>query len=269
MMAKTTTTATTSTTSTAAPPAFSVTQIPAIMRHANNGFTKGADLMEEWFRRPANNNPLTAVPSTTIITMSWVVGFTRAKQVYDKMIAEKMWLTTNAKKLMGERLAAQGKLLPSPRPVDFFRPFTDPVPQLDADYIQEQIVGSNWDALTLPMDDLMAALNRFKLRMVVSGSVRQAVIGNAPRHEIQIREVGIYIRDSYDFNDDPSWFKPSQPLGCWDPVSNTAGLTSASGTCVNNADFRNWRAANGMGGDFLVFSDLEIITRSPPDVFYL
>jgi hypothetical protein len=36
---------------------------------------------------------------------------------------------------------------------------------------------------------------------------------------------------------------------------------------VTNGDFRDWRAQNGHGGDFLVFSDMAITTLSPPDTF--
>lgn len=36
---------------------------------------------------------------------------------------------------------------------------------------------------------------------------------------------------------------------------------------VENKTFRDWRTKNGRGGDFLVFSDVKTITRTPPDVF--
>lgn len=230
---------------------------------------RGAELMEEWFRRPASPFPLTATPNTTTITMDWVLGFARAKTVYDNMISKKMWVTENAKKLIANKLQQQGKLRQVAGPVEFFRKFSDPVPDIDIDHIQEQPVGGQFD----PLDGLSAALARFVFRMGVWGTVKWGVVGNTPRHTVEISAVGVYVRDSYDFNDDPNaWF--SQPLGCWNGMTNSV----SRGACVTNRDFRDWRNAStaaaqanaagaGNGGDFLVFSDLKITTLSPPEVF--
>jgi Family of unknown function (DUF6402) len=66
--------------------------------------------------------------------------------------------------------------------------------------------------------------------------------------QIVINEIGIYVKDSFDFNGD-------QFLGVWgyrdDPI--------------NNSDFRQWRNDNHLGGDFQVFSDVKRIKLNPPD----
>jgi hypothetical protein len=36
---------------------------------------------------------------------------------------------------------------------------------------------------------------------------------------------------------------------------------------VWNSTYRDWRSKNGRGGDFLVYSDMKILRRDPPDTF--
>ena len=43
---------------------------------------------------------------------------------------------------------------------------------------------------------------------------------------------------------------------------------SLTSFCVDNLDFQAWRKFNGkLGGDFLIFSDLQRLRRTPPDKF--
>jgi hypothetical protein len=71
-----------------------------------------------------------------------------------------------------------------------------------------------------------------------------------------VTELGVYVRDSYDFNDDADG--DDQDLGRWDPDTNTVGRTFLSGgTPVHNSDFRRWRDTNKHGGDYLIFSDVK------------
>lgn len=79
---------------------------------------------------------------------------------------------------------------------------------------------------------------------------------NVIYYELTIEQVGIYIRDSYDFNG-------FQILGPWEIRDH------APRTCVvTNGDFRDWRQANGRGGDFLLFSDIELTTRADKLLLY-
>jgi hypothetical protein len=65
---------------------------------------------------------------------------------------------------------------------------------------------------------------------------------------VTVAEVGIYVKDSFDFNDD-------QFLGFW----------GYRDTPTNNSDFREWRDQNNAGGDFLVFSDIKRTRLATPD----
>ena len=83
------------------------------------------------------------------------------------------------------------------------------------------------------------------------------------RHQVSITEVGVYVRDSFDFNGD-------QFLGYWDDSDNSVSiLNPLSGERVSNESFRQWRTANNRGGDFLVFSDVKRTRLSAPDVFFI
>jgi hypothetical protein len=67
-----------------------------------------------------------------------------------------------------------------------------------------------------------------------------------------IDTVGIYLRDQYDFIGD-------QSLGYWRVSDNNVTKTwRPDSTEMTNESFRNWRSTSGKGGDFEVFSDVEI-----------
>jgi Family of unknown function (DUF6402) len=81
--------------------------------------------------------------------------------------------------------------------------------------------------------------------------------------KVTITQVGVYVSDSYDFAD-------HQALGCWNVCTNVVekGFICPGSASVNNGDFRDWRAANGKGGDFTILSDVVSTPLSTPEVFY-
>lgn len=235
---------------------FDITKIPGIMR--SHKWNSGAQLMDNWFSRSANDDPFKGVPDTTTIKMdSWVLTFDRARKVYDQMISDKIYANPAAQKEITKMLKGK-KLLGSAKSP--FGDFSRPVPEIDVNYINERTVGS----ITDDLDDMFAALGRFNLRMAVKGFVLTTSVAGKSTYTVTIDAVGVYVRDSYDFNDD-SWF--SQPLGFWNEKTNYAGRNPFLGTEVTNKDFRDWRTAHNKGGDFLVYSDLKVIKLSPPQVF--
>ena len=225
-----------------------------------NGWSVAAQLLNKWFADPANSIPAAGRPDTTSVTMDWVLGFHRARVVFDEITNQKLWVNDAAKEEIANLLRKLGKL--QQKKVDFGN-LTLPMPTLDNNYIQFRAVGN---MLTDPIDGLFAALGRFVFRVVVQGSVDYRVIGSTPRHEVQITDVGIYVYDIFDFGG-------FQPLGFWNASTNYAGRNPFNGTLVTNKDFRDWRdnkqLSLGKGGDFLVFSDLKTIHLSPPDTFII
>jgi hypothetical protein len=223
-----------------------ITQIPRVMRV--NDWIIAADLLEQWFNNPANDN---VPPDTTTIKMDdWVLQFQRVKRVYEQMLSQKIWLNHKAQAVIVKMLQQHGKLTNTETE---FGDFTKPVPQINDDYIQYRTVGSIWD----PTDDLFASLGRLTLRMAIKGSVKPTSTG----HKIFIKELGIYTRDSFDFNG-------PQHLGYWNIDNNYGGKNFFRGIKVKNADFREWSKQNNRGGDYLVFSDLKTIKlEGEGDVF--
>jgi hypothetical protein len=84
-------------------------------------------------------------------------------------------------------------------------------------------------------------------------------------YKVTINEIGVYVKDSYDFNDAPG---EDQELGNWDFDDKSVGRTILNGgETITNSDFRKWRKANGKGGDFYVYSDIKYRTINPPNTF--
>ena len=216
------------------PTRFDVTAIPGIM--TANGWNNGAALQKRWFSNPAIGSQL---PDTTTIKMSWVLGYARAKKIYDEIINQKLYVNAAAKaqilKTHGNKDGAFGD-------------FTLPVPVLDKESIQFRVVGFG---LTDAIDDLSAALGNFTFRVVVKGCATKGAIG--------ITQIGIYVKDSFDFQGD-------QDLGYWNKATNYGGRNPFKGTLVSNSDYRAYAQKTGFGGDFLVFSDLVVIKLSPHEV---
>lgn len=241
-----------------------ITHIPTIMR--SKGWNEGATLMEEWFRRPAlvrPNDPKTVPnnfgpPILNIIRMDWILNnFARAKSVYDQMMNGKMWKTPNAKGEIGKVLSKTGvdfQLRSNPGHKVLFGDLTSSnVIAIEDVYIQSLPVNEGWlnkrvNYMLDSLDGLTAALAEFNFHMAVKG---EATLANQ-KIQIQLNEIGIYAKDSYDFHED-------QSLGKWE---NGVGS-------ITNSHFRDWRAQNNKGGDFLIYSDIKIVRLNPPDIFVI
>jgi hypothetical protein len=232
--------------------AIVLTNIPRIMR--GNRMPIGAKVMESWFSRPRATAPHYGTPDTTTVTLNWALGFARAKSVYDDIINNKAWVNKAAQRVIEKKLRA--KSLVGSAPQNFGNLNKSPIQmETDDDQINQRAVGMS--DMTQTLDDMDAALANFVFQVVVAGTVSP----KGAIHQVDIKEVGIYIRDSYDF-------EGFQYLGTWDDTANTVSRSPiASGDTVWNSTFRDWRTANGMGGDYMIYSDVTKITLSPPDSF--
>jgi hypothetical protein len=240
---------------------LTLTNIPRIMR--SHGWANGARLMEIWFSRPAATAPAYGAPETATIRLdAWALTYQRAREVYDRLMRERVWANAAAQREIASMLRRR-RLLGS-RPQAFGN-LNQPVHLLDADYINYRAVGGGYGYYSYyyyyysGLDDMTAALGNFVFRVAVAGNV--APVSGGRGHRVTITDVGVYLRDSYDFNGD-------QHLGFWDDSDNSvSGWNALSGTQVTNEDFRNHRAATGRGGDFLVFSDVKQTHLATPDTF--
>ncbi len=64
-------------------------------------------------------------------------------------------------------------------------------------------------SLSDPMDDFYGAMGEAQLTIAVAGMVTTDAHG---KHSIEIKELGLYLRDTYDFNDRDANRVYSQPL---------------------------------------------------------
>jgi hypothetical protein len=254
-----------------------VSQIPSAMR--NEGWIVGARLMDTWFSRAPAIAPGYGPPVSDIVTTKWALKFERAKDVYWDLARKGLWNNVAAQNEITEMLDRNGYLTAF-RGTQSFGDFTQPASALDKDYINFRAVGggyydysgaySGFSYYEYPfLDDMTAALGRFVFRMVVAGTVEPIL--DKPGFngwDVSIQEIGIYIKDSYDFNG-------HQFLGFWD--DSGASLSPGIGgvllpgilgrDAITNGDFRDYRAKNNVGGDFLVFSDVARLTLAEPFTF--
>jgi len=234
--------------------AIDITKIPGIMRF--HGWNGGASLMESWQRRSASTAPSYSTPNM-MVTMDSVLKFKRAKDVYDKAVSEQVWVNAAAKAQLVSRLRARGIFGSK---CAMFGDLSQPASVVDANYVNFRAVDTG-----TTLDDLTATLGNFTFHFAVECEVDMKPASVAGKVHIEVTKAGIYIVDSFDFNDLPN---EDQFLGYWDAGDNSVSyLNPFSGDSVHNSDFRKWRAATNMGGDFMVYSDIKVIPISPALVF--
>jgi hypothetical protein len=96
---------------------------------------------------------------------------------------------------------------------------------------------------------MYCALGAFGIHVAGSGTVTPLPeTTNEGTHQVRINQLGFYIKDTYDFNEE-------QPLGYWteDGVTKSVGPGSFA---VENKSFREWRERFKQGGDFMIFSNV-------------
>lgn len=229
---------------------LTLTNIPRIMR--SKKWFKGAALLDSWFNRVATTAPKYGIPDTSTIGLnSFVLRYKRARDVYDAIIQDRIWANPAAQREVRDVLNRAGRL---GKPRGWFGNINLAAPSLDSVSVNYRTVGFGLS----DMDDLSAALGNFTFRVVVAGESEGLKSGET---QVYVHQVGIYVRDSFDFNG-------SQFLGFWDDSDDSVSMVNPlSGESVRNEDFRNHRARTGMGGDFLVYSEVQKLMRKTPDVF--
>ncbi|GKT02348.1 DUF6402 family protein [Acidovorax sp. SUPP3434] len=265
---------------------FQLRDIPNVMR-SRLGWSVASNLMERWFngaayqltpevKASADGHRLSQLPSSQLeehlVRMQWALGFARVqaavarlqatwaspaglamlkRRVGDQIGVQKCWRLGN--------LALPAKLLENTCQVNF-------------------LVFGQWSD---PMDDFYGAMGEAQLKVAVSAIVTSHGRG---RVDVEVDELGFYLRDAYDFNDSRAFI--SQPLGCWGfngmecgvrtqwnvPIEDMTVDESPSSVqgrkyVVQNQDFRRWREKNHRGGDFMVLSNVHRIKLPFPQKF--
>jgi hypothetical protein len=260
---------------------FRITDIPDVMQH-RLGWRVAAQLLRRWFRSPryvmpwdiknGDIDPRTLsllLIEPRIVTMKWALRFGRVRSAYQKLLEG--WRTPAGLALLRTRL---DDTRPSFQPASWrFGDLSQSGRVLDKTcQVNVAGVGGIFD----PLDDFYGAIGKGLLKIAVTGMVT-ALPGS--RYRIAIDEVGIYLRDTYDFNDDHMSLI-SQPLGYWGfqgvsrrfqlrwDVEIDARYAEAVPAdrlyAVQNDDFRRYRNVHGRGGDFVVYSDVQRVRLPRP-----
>lgn len=124
------------------------------------------------------------------------------------------------------------------------------------------------------VDDLYGALGNFILAATVTKA--QLVLPRPGVARLSVREVGLYVRDTFDFIGQQylgHWSEKGLALQPFAVASNIAGNTGIDMPTwhmpawhprvgwlkpVNNSDFRTLRNATQRGGDLLLLSDVKL-----------
>src|SRR5205085_1989591 len=61
------------------------------------GWKQAVELLKTWSERPPSIKPRYSAPVTKVVTMDWLLGFPRVKDVYDAILKDRIW--TNPKSL--------------------------------------------------------------------------------------------------------------------------------------------------------------------------
>jgi hypothetical protein len=238
------------------------------------GWTKGAAFQRRWFAGKAaimdtgkKLKDTTLSVFTDLIDMEWVLGFGRAKAVYERIIKDKTYATPGARaEIAKTALAAINKL-------KLDRAAFGNLALTGRDAYAQHVTFAAMEALhedgTTDMDDLLAALGRFSFYVIPEGDVAL----NGSNYDITVKRIGIMVGDYFDFDG-------YQPLGWWklpDKVRMPTKWEGVKGvayghltqdddgyTWVENASYRKFRDDTGRGADFIVFSDVELVTLDAP-----
>ena len=205
--------------------------------------------------------PASAV-DTHIITMAWLLRFSRVASAYHKLLQDWSNPPRLAKSAKQVEVQFRRWLAANPRASGTrfrFGNLARPVVEVDKHYaINFEVIDSPWYG---DVDDFYAACGRVLFKIAISGIAER----DKDKWRIAIDQVGIFLRDTYDFNGD-------QYLGGWGPDNfyklasiaipidprEPQGWLTRNTDCyaVSNASFREYRGRFHHGGDFLIFSDV-------------
>jgi hypothetical protein len=282
-----------------------ITDLPDIMQGQN--WPVAAACMRRWFNGPAwtlpqnvkiGATPMADLPAyaleTGILKMDWALGFDRVKTAHQRLTSG-LWNDAKALQQLSARVLNQANSGAGKGKKDgeswSFGDLTQPVKYL-AGTAQTNFLTVG--ALNDPLDDFYGAVGKGSLDVVVSGNVVRQKTG---RFVITVTSLGVYLRDTYDFNGD-------QPLGVWtqggidrttfDQIVNAdvwkyppialvppppprpgvkrpplAPDDPTAKFSVANSDFNKYRSLTGKGGDFVNISDLKITQLRTPAVIEL
>lgn len=254
-----------------------------IMEHM--GWYIGAKTQHRWFKTPSCDKPYYYFDIENIIKFDDVLKYRPINDLYNKLIEDKVWFTSNAQKQLVDEIRKMLIMGHASLPNNIikeshFGNFENKlitsfwqkkqITQIDEYYIQYQgyiqpkilevIFSSNRSEI---VNELYASLGDFRIRIAVMGSIQTT---NKEYYKINIKKVAFYIIDSFDFIDNTFF---SQPLGLWDIVNKkiVLDMNIRNAHYITNSDYNDYRHDTGIGQDYIIYSDVKEIATS--DSFFI
>ena len=253
----------------------SVRVIPTIMKA--KGWHKAATLLETWFSRaryiradpvagtsPPNNELNSAFNANALGGLAWIKGTNVGRGAYDRIFSDMLWRSAtdrngNARRKLGRLLRSEGILNERARNTRFgFRNYS----AAEYERTRTAVNASTYSTGILNafgIDEMTAALGSFTLKFALNGTLTYepplSILGRnigSGSYKVKPESIDIWLWDLFDFEGD-------QPLGHWRESPPEVGVFGFNGSVeVTNRSFRDWRnspAANGMGGDFYIYTE--------------
>lgn len=251
---------------------LNIVDIPGAMDKM--GWKVAPKLMRRWLRAPGWEMPEIVKTDKTdaktlaasqvdigTVTMAWALSYPQVKKAYDELLIT--WKTPKAIDRLKMRLQNAGWQGGPFHLGDLSQPAT----LVDSSsQINFHRFGNSLDIV----DDLKGGLAGAQLKLAVSGRVARNWL---EQDCFLVEELGVYIHDTYEFIDNEDALI-SQPLGIWSKdrcLSKTEMAVWSTSLppvraalfpgfyWVDNSDFNRYRKKRGLGGDFVVYSDVRKI----------
>ncbi len=225
---------------------------------AAQGWQTAVRCQNEWINHPMNTQPSAVPPVTGILTMSWILGFQVANDEFNIIFSNATWkskealesLATQIKKMSTNNLISLPQTVGGSCTFGTFSMSTLPgksYPEIEEYYYQYQARSTKlYDSI----DEFLGAIGSLTFHIAAKGKVEKLASG----YKIDIEQVGVYVKDSYDFTG-------SQYLGCWDIRTNTISQfpsPASSGVNIYNSDYQEYQKRTGMGKNYLNYSDVSV-----------
>ena len=257
--------------------------IPRIMEAQSPKWIVASKFQNFWFREEANSEPWKR-PILNELSLDWVLNFGRQEiqETYENLI-HNLWKTPNAikelKKMIKRMTEDPFIKLEIPLKEEQTIPFgvrsseiktydSVPQPKLNGALKKEtmplferfyytsvsyRITDLKKFDFSEPLDDLFGTLASFSFHVLAIGSITK----KEKNYSIKITEIGIYIKDSFDFITD------NEPLGHWSFYYNSIyrinPLSLAYYFVITNKSYRDYRKDYKKGSDFTIYSDIKYI----------
>ena len=242
-----------------------------------NGWNVGAAFQAIWANSPANQlvgkardgrgtkGPLRIVDGS----MEWVLTFERARPPFEELQQETVFASEKARAEINKIAERNFAAAPTATQV-ILGNFGAKGAARDNDFVNFRALDAySYGGYSGGIDDLTAALARFAFFVIPGGFAARE--GTLTR--VTVEAIGIYFRDSFDFNDEQflGWWRLPDEVSTLSPDlrPNESDLRcSTAWFGMSNAVYRRFRERTGRGADFVIYSDVTSIQLQTPLVYF-